>query len=213
MKDQIEVTKQYVRSLLLNERTGHDWYHIERVTKLAHYIAEREGANLFIVKMAALLHDLADDKVASDEESGLKQVEDWLKSQEIPFEDQQKILSIITTISFKGGNGLPVESLEAKVVQDADRLDALVAIGIARTFVYAGAKGDPLYDPTIDVRDKMTKEEYRHGKSSAIHHFYEKLLKLRGLMNTKTGKQLADERHEQLEQFLKTFFQEWDVKF
>lgn len=126
MKDQIEVTKQYVRSLLLNERTGHDWYHIERVTKLAHYIAEREGANLFIVKMAALLHDLADDKVASDEESGLKQVEDWLKSQEIPFEDQQKILSIITTISFKGGNGLPVESLEAKVVQDADRLDALV---------------------------------------------------------------------------------------
>ncbi|MBM7631621.1 HD domain-containing protein [Geomicrobium sediminis] len=213
MKEQIEVTNQYVRSLLLNERTGHDWYHIERVTKLAHYIAEREGANLFIVKMAALLHDLADDKVASDEESGLKQVEDWLKSQEIPFEDQQKILSIITTISFKGGNGLPVESLEAKVVQDADRLDALGAIGIARTFVYAGAKGDPMYDPTIDVRDKMTKEEYRHGKSSAIHHFYEKLLKLRGLMNTKTGKQLADERHEQLEQFLKTFFQEWDVKF
>jgi len=213
MKDQIEVTNQYVRSLLLNERTGHDWYHIERVTKLAHYIAEREGANLFIVKMAALLHDLADDKVASDEESGLKQVEDWLKSQEIPFEDQQKILSIITTISFKGGNGLPVESLEAKVVQDADRLDALGAIGIARTFVYAGAKGDPMYDPTIDVRDKMTKEEYRHGKSSAIHHFYEKLLKLRGLMNTKTGKQLADERHEQLEQFLKTFFQEWDEKF
>ncbi|GAJ99275.1 HD domain-containing protein [Geomicrobium sp. JCM 19055] len=213
MKDQIEVTKQYVQSLLLNERTGHDWYHIERVTKLAHYIAEREGANLFIVKMAALLHDLADDKVAADEESGLKQVVDWLKSQEIPFEDQQKILSIITTISFKGGNGSPVESLEAKVVQDADRLDALGAIGIARTFVYAGAKGDPMYDPTIDVRDKMTKEEYRHGKSSAIHHFYEKLLKLRGLMNTKTGKQLANERHEQLKQFLKTFFQEWDVKF
>ncbi|EZH66912.1 phosphohydrolase [Bacillaceae bacterium JMAK1] len=213
MNNQIEETNHYVQSLLLNERTGHDWYHIERVTKLATYIAEREGADLFIVKMAALLHDLADDKVAYDEETGLKQVVDWLTSQNVSADEQQKILSIITTISFKGGNGSPVESLEAKVVQDADRLDALGAIGIARTFVYAGAKGDPMYDPTIDVRDEMTKEEYRHGKSSAIHHFYEKLLKLRGRMNTKTGKQLAEERHAQLEQFLETFFQEWNVKF
>ena len=203
-------TKKWVKDQLENEGTGHDWHHIRRVTKQAKEIARIEGANEFIVTLAALLHDLIDDKVVESEEVGLKQVTKWLTSIGTTSEQHQHIMKIITTMSFKGGTNKPVTTLEAKVVQDADRLDAIGAIGIARTFIYAGSKGDPMYDPTLAVRDSLTMEEYRNGRSSAIGHFYEKLLKLKDLMNTEEGKKRAELRHTFLENYIEQFLQEWD---
>lgn len=200
-----------VRDRLSNERTGHDWYHIERVTKLAQQIAMEENADIFIVTLAALLHDLADDKVVANEKEGMDNIQAWLKDFNIREVDCDHIIQIVSTMSFKGGNNQLVNSLEAKVVQDADRLDAIGAIGIARCFIYAGKKGTAMYDPTIEIREEMTVEEYRKGKSSGLHHFYEKLLKLKNLMNTKTGYQLAIERHAYIEQYLKQFLKEFKL--
>ncbi|MFN7252754.1 MAG: HD domain-containing protein [Anaerobacillus sp.] len=202
--------EQYVRSLLEKDSSGHDWWHIHRVRGLARKIAANEGANIFVCELTALLHDLADEKLFGDEEKGLADINEWLEKNGVGKEDRQHIVSIIKSMSFKGGNNLLVETLEARVVQDADRLDAIGAIGIGRTFAYAGAKGQLMYDPTIPVREDMTKEEYRKGKSTAINHFYEKLLKLKDLMNTEYGKELAIQRHRYLEQFLQTFLKEWD---
>lgn len=203
--------EQYVKSILEDDSSGHDWWHIHRVRGLARKIAANEGANIFICELTALLHDLADEKLIGDEEKGLNSIHDWLERNEVNENDIQHILSIIRTMSYKGGNNVAVETLEAKVVQDADRLDALGAIGIGRTFAYAGAKGQLMYDPNIPVRDKMTKEEYRKGESTAINHFYEKLLKLKDLMNTEYGRKLAEERHRYLEEFLHSFLNEWNV--
>ena len=206
----IQETEKWVKDQLKNEGTGHDWHHIRRVTKQAKEIAKIEGANEFIVTLAALLHDLIDDKVVKSEEAGIKQVTKWLTTIGTTSEQHQHIMTIITTMSFKGGTNKPVTTLEAKVVQDADRLDAIGAIGIARTFIYAGSKGDPMYDPTLAVRDSLTLDEYRHGRSSAIGHFYEKLLKLKDLMNTEEGKKRAELRHAFIEQYVEQFLQEWD---
>lgn len=200
--------EKMVYSKLLNEQTGHDWFHVERVTKNAIEIGNKEGANLFVIRLAALFHDLADDKVVENEEEGLKSIESWLNSQKVSKTDTDHILRIIQTISFKGGNFKKLESLEAKVVQDADRLDAIGAIGIARCFVYSGSTGRSIYDPNLAIRDKMSVEEYRNGQSSAIHHFYEKLLKLKDLMNTKTGYEIAEQRHQFMESFLEQFYKE-----
>lgn len=204
----INLTEEMVRKKLLGEGSGHDWYHIERVTTTAKQLAEKEKADLFIVTLAALLHDLADDKVVESEEQGIIVIREWLDQHGVAQHDTEHILSIIQHMSFKGGNGNPLETIEGQVVQDADRLDAIGAIGIARCFVYAGKKGQLIYDPSLEVRDQMTQEEYRRGNSSAIHHFYEKLLKLKDLMNTRTGYQLAEERHRFMEQFLEVFYQE-----
>ncbi|WP_058306546.1 HD domain-containing protein [Gracilibacillus massiliensis] len=201
-------TEEMVREQLLNEKSGHDWYHIERVTKTARKLAKEENANLFIVTIAALLHDLADDKVVESEEQGLATIQNWLESQKVMEEDIQHIISIIKHMSFKGGNGIPLRTIEGKVVQDADRLDAIGAVGIARCFLFSGQKGQPIYDPDIEVREEMSKEQYRNEKSSAIHHFYEKLLKLKDLMNTDTGRKLAKERHQFMLQYLEQFFEE-----
>lgn len=203
--------EKYVKSLLEKDSSGHDWWHIHRVRGLARKIAANEGANIFICELTALLHDLADEKLIGDEEKGLEGINDWLKKNDVNEGDRQHILAIIKTMSFKGGTNLPVETLEGKVVQDADRLDAIGAIGIGRTFAYAGAKGQLMYDPAIPVREEMTKEEYRRGKSTAVNHFYEKLLKLKHLMNTDYGKKLAEERHQYLEEFLEMFLKEWNV--
>ena len=133
----------------------------------------------------------------------------WLRNNGVKEQVVSEINEIITTMSFKGGNLKPMKTIEGKIVQDADRLDALGAIGIARTFAYSGAKGQPIYDPNLAPRDHMTYKSYRHGKSTAINHFYEKLLKLKDSMNTEYGKQLAEERHHYMLQFLKQFFHEW----
>ncbi|MEC1720094.1 HD domain-containing protein [Schinkia azotoformans] len=207
----IEEATAFVRSELENEASGHDWWHIARVTKMAKHIAEQEGADVFICEMAALLHDIADEKLnEGGEEAGLKRVKDWLEVHQADNEMINTIIEIISTMSFKGGNHPPMTTLEGKVVQDADRLDAIGAIGIARTFAYAGAHGDLIYDPAIHPREKMTKEEYRAVKTTAVNHFYEKLLKLKNLMNTDTAKEMAEARHQLMEDFLQKFYHEWE---
>jgi uncharacterized protein len=208
----IEKTEEHVKKHLENESSGHDWYHIYRVRKLAENIAREVGADPFVCTLAALLHDLADEKIAGSEEKGLREVSAWLDGLELEQDIQAHILSIIGTMSFKGGNKSKMETLEGQVVQDADRLDAIGAIGIGRTFAYSWAKGQLMYDPDIPVRESMTKEEYRNEKSTAVNHFYEKLLKLKNSMNTAYAKKLADERHAFLEQFLEQFFAEWEGK-
>lgn len=201
-------TENMVRNKLMNEKTGHDWFHIERVTKNAREIALFEGADIFVVTLAALLHDLADDKVVDSEEEGLNSIKLCLKKHQITQSDLEHILHIIQTMSFKGGNGKPMETVEGQVVQDADRLDAIGAIGVARCFIYSGSKGNAMYNPELQIREQMTIEEYRKGESTAIHHFYEKLLKLKDLMNTSRGYELAKERHEFMEIFLEQFHKE-----
>jgi uncharacterized protein len=208
----IEKTEEFVKEKLKGESSGHDWYHIYRVKKVAEKIANEEGADQFICVMAALLHDIADEKIAGSEEKGIAEVKHWLESMSVENEYITHILNIISTMSFKGGNYSAIQSLEGKVVQDADRLDAIGAIGIGRTFAYSGAKGQLMYDPEIPVREKMTKDQYRNEKSTAVNHFYEKLLKLKDTMNTSCAKKLADERHAFLESFLEQFFSEWEGK-
>ncbi|MDZ7836104.1 MAG: HD domain-containing protein [Alkalibacterium sp.] len=206
----ISDTKQMVKEKLLNEGTGHDWYHIERVWKVAVRLAEQEQANRFIVEMAALLHDLIDDKLVSNKEEAVQEVMYWLEGVGVTSSDSERIFEIIETISYKGGNNKKVQTIEAQVVQDADRLDAIGAIGIARCFAYAGSKGNLLFDPELSVRESMTEEEYRTGETSAVHHFYEKLLKLKDLMNTEAARKIAQERHAFMEDYLTQFFNEWE---
>ena len=208
----IKNAEQYVRAILENESSGHDWYHIDRVRKLARKIARKENGDLFICELTALLHDLADDKLFADEEAALQSIVEWLVDQEVSEQVRNHVISIITSMSYKGGSNRELPSVEGKIVQDADRLDAIGAIGIGRTFAYSGAKGQLMHDPKIAVRGAMSKEEYRSGKSTAINHFYEKLLKLKDLMNTKTGKEIAVQRHEFLERFLDQFLAEWEVE-
>lgn len=211
MNSIIENTALWVNKQLENEGTGHDWYHIYRVTKMAKNIAIEENADIFIVLMAALLHDLADDKIVENEKEGIKNIISYLENQGIEQEKISHIVNIIQTISFKGGKGEELHSLEARVVQDADRLDAIGAIGIARTFQYGGARNRPIYDHRLPVRQDMSLEEYRNGKSSSIHHFFEKLLLLKDMMNTNTAKTIAKRRHDILVHYLNEFFDEWGV--
>jgi uncharacterized protein len=206
----IKKAEQLAKEHFKSDSSGHDWYHTNRVRNLAVAIAKDEGADIFICELAALLHDVADEKLNESAEAGESKVKSWLNNN---VENKQlcaDIMEIITTISFKGGHGKEVSSLEAKVVQDADRLDAIGAIGIARTFAYSGAKGQAIYDPEIAVRTEMTKEQYRNEKSTAINHFYEKLFKLKDRMNTKSAIKIAEDRHRYMEQFVHTFLGEWN---
>ncbi|WP_180968255.1 HD domain-containing protein [Cytobacillus massiliigabonensis] len=210
-EDMILRTESFVKEVLGKDSTGHDWYHIERVRKNALYIAEKENkGNRFIIEMAALLHDIPDEKLNQSKEAGEKKLTDFLELLALEKEVQEKIIEIIHSISFKGGRKTKLMSVEAEIVQDADRLDAIGAIGIGRTFAYGGKKGHLLYDPSIKVREEMTEKEYRTGKSSTIHHFYEKLLKLKGLLNTDTAREMAESRHQFMEQFLEQFYIEWN---
>ncbi|SFI01980.1 uncharacterized protein SAMN04488574_101279 [Bacillus sp. 71mf] len=211
-QEQIEKTIIFVKDILEKDASGHDWYHIERVHKLAIALFEKEGGNRFVIEMAALLHDVADEKLNESEEAGMKKVTDWLELLCISQEDARHIVHIIANMSYKGGHGGTVETLEGKIVQDADRLDALGAIGIARTFAYGGAKGRLLYDPNIPPRETMTKEEYRKSDEPSLNHFYEKLLKLKDLMNTDAAKEEAEERHRYMEQFINQFMKEWNAQ-
>ncbi|MCR6110950.1 HD domain-containing protein [Bacillus sp. A301a_S52] len=210
VKELIRHAENWVKQLFGNDTSGHDFYHTERVRKAARTIAEKEGADAELCELAALLHDAGDDKFHPSEEAGKLFVENWLKDHQVSNAITRDLVAIIETVSYKGGNNRPPASLEAKVVQDADRLDAIGAIGIARCFMFAGYKGEAMYNPDLKPRDIMTKEAYRQESSSAINHFYEKLLKLSALMTTETGKQMARERHQFLETFLHEFFEEWE---
>lgn len=208
----IDTTILFVKQKLENAEAGHDWFHIERVYKNALLIAQQEDCQLEIVKLGALLHDIADSKFHNgDETIGPKTARAFLEAQQVDPATINHVVNIIENISFKGGNfEKKFSSIELEIVQDADRLDAIGAIGIARTFNYGGYKNRPLYDPAIAPVLNMSKEEYKNNESPTLNHFYEKLLLLKEKMNTETGKKLAQERHRFMEVFLSQFYSEWD---
>ena len=209
----IDACAVYVKKELEIGEKGHDWWHIQRVWHTARVITVTEPSNPFVVELAALLHDIADSKFhGGDEEIGPRKAESFLKSMNVQPTIIEHIVDIIRHISFKGGNHhRDFDSPELKVVQDADRLDAMGAIGIARAFHYGGYKNRLLYHPDIQPNRNMTKEEYKKSDAPTINHFYEKLLLLRDRMNTPTGKALAERRHAFMEQFLREFHSEWHI--
>ncbi|MBP6425929.1 MAG: HD domain-containing protein [Flavobacterium sp.] len=208
----IDQTIEFVKTALVQAEGGHDWFHIERVYKNALLIAGSENCDLEIVQLGALLHDIADSKFHNgDETIGPKTARTFLETQNVSLETIDHVIAIIENISFKGGRvERKFSSIELDIVQDADRLDAIGAIGIARTFNYGGFKNRTLYNPEIAPNLSMTKEEYKKNEAPTINHFYEKLLLLKDKMNTETGKQIAQERHLYMEGFLEQFYAEWE---
>ncbi|PCH76327.1 MAG: phosphohydrolase [Flavobacteriaceae bacterium] len=207
----IHKTQEFVQETLKDAEGGHDWFHILRVWNNAKLIAKSEEVNLFIVELGALLHDIADAKFYDgDETVGPKMAREFLEELEVSKEDILHVENIITNISYKGGNfNQTFTSGELAVIQDADRLDAIGAIGIARCFNYGGFKNRAMYNPEIEPKLDMTKEEYKKSTAPTINHFYEKLLQLKDTMNTETGKKIAQERHVYMEGFLTQFYAEW----
>lgn len=210
----IKKTEEHIKSLLSGESSGHDWWHVYRVWKCAVHIAKGEKVDLFVVQLGALLHDIADWKLhGGDDDVGPKKAREWLESLSVKEEVVKRVEQIIKEISFKGsGVKVKLSSQEAKVVQDADRLDAIGAIGIARAFAYGGHKGREMHTPGKAPEIHKNFEQYKNNKSSTINHFYEKLLLLKNLMNTKTAKKIAEKRHNVMEKYLKEFYSEWEGK-
>jgi uncharacterized protein len=208
----IEETIQYVKGTLAQDSSGHDWWHIYRVWKNAINIGRHEHADMFTVQLAALLHDIADWKFHDgDDDIGPRLAGEWLAKCGVDKKIIAHVTKIIKNISFKGsGVENKIDTLEGMIVQDADRLDAIGAIGIGRTFAYGGYMGRIMYDPAIKPLLHATFEEYRTSQSPTINHFYEKLLLLKELMHTQTAKAIAQKRHEFIERFLEKFFEEWD---
>ncbi|MCY1663029.1 HD domain-containing protein [Chryseobacterium sp. SL1] len=214
MKNLIQNTVEFVKEKLEGAEAGHDWFHIERVWKLSKKIAETESCNQEVVELAALLHDIADPKFHNgDETLALKVSREFLESQNAEEELIEQVLFIIKNISFKNRGEVPQNlPVELKIVQDADRIDAIGAIGIGRTFNFGGFKNNPMYDPNLEPKLNMSKEEYKKSNGTTINHFYEKLLLLKDLMNTEKGKEIAGERHDFMLKFLDQFYKEWNVE-
>ena len=210
----IQTTITFVKEKLEGAEAGHDWFHIERVWKISKKIADSETCNLQVVELGALLHDIADPKFHDgDETLALKISNEFLQNQNVSAEIIEQVLFIIKNISFKNREEAPeILPIELQIVQDADRIDAIGAIGIARTFNYGGFKNNLMYHPDIQPALNMTKEEYKKSKGTTINHFYEKLLLLKDMMNTETGKKLAEERHDFMVEFLDQFSREWNVE-
>ncbi len=208
----ISNTETFVKSTLKNAEGGHDWFHIFRVWNNAKLIAKHEDVDNFIVELGALLHDIADSKFHNGDESiGPKVAREFLESLKVKDTIITHIENIISNISYKGGNfEQKFRSPELDVIQDADRLDAIGAVGIARCFNYGGYKNRPLYNPEIKPNLNLTKEAYKNSVTPTINHFYEKLLLLKDRMNTVTGKKIAKERHQYMETFLQQFYDEWN---
>jgi len=210
----LKKTKEFVKQSFKGAEGGHDWFHTKRVLENSVHIAREENANLFVVQLAALLHDIADSKFHDgDEILGPKVASEFLKEQKVDQVSREHIVKIIESVSFKNSLS-PLEktfnSIEKQIVQDADRLDAIGAIGIARAFNYGGFKNRELYNPNVTPNRNMSKEEYKKSAAPTINHFYEKLLLLKEKMNTATGKKLAEKRHEFMLSYLDQFFQEWE---
>lgn len=209
----IETTKNFVKETLKNAEGGHDWFHTERVYQNALMISKTENVDVLVVELGALLHDIADSKFHDgDETVGPKLAREFLFNNNVDSLVIEHVVNIIKNISFKNtlGNQSGFTSKELEVIQDADRLDAIGAIGIARCFNYGGFKNRPLHDPSIKPNLNMNKEDYKASNAPTINHFYEKLLLLKDKMNTKTGKKIAEERHKFMELYLKQFFAEWN---
>lgn len=212
MTDLISDTIFFVKEKLENAEGGHDWFHVERVYRNSVLISKNEVCDVTVVQLGALLHDIADSKFHNgDETIGPKIAREFLELKGVAEESIAHVVNIIENISYKGGNfENKFCSIELDIVKDADRLDAIGAIGIARTFNYGGFKNRALYNPKIAPNGRMTKEEYKNSNSPTINHFYEKLLLLKDKMNTQTGKQLAEERHRFMQTFLSRFYAEWE---
>lgn len=210
----IQQTVEFVKLTLANAEGGHDWWHIYRVWQLSKLISESEESNIFVVELGALLHDIADSKFhGGNEDLGPKYASEFLNSLGVDDTVILDVVNIIKNISFKGGNeNQKFKSMELDIVQDADRLDALGAIGIARTFNYGGFKNREIYNPDCSPNLNMTKEEYKLSTAPTLNHFYEKLLLLKDRMNTFTGKHLAEKRHDFMVQYLDQFYAEWNGK-
>lgn len=212
MHNLTDITKTFVKAQLAQAEGGHDWFHIERVYNNALLIAKGEVCDLQVVELAALLHDIADSKFHDgDETLGPSMAWQFLAAQNVPEETIIHVVNIIENMSFKGGNHeMKFHSRELDIVQDADRLDALGAIGIARTFNYGGFKNRAIYDPAVAPDLTMDKEAYKASTAPTLNHFYEKLLLLKDRMNTATGRQIAEGRHHFMETFLEQFYGEWN---
>lgn len=207
----LQKTAEYIQREFQADSSGHDWFHIERVWKTARTLAQAEGAEAFVVELAALLHDLDDWKFNAGEDETPRKAKAWMETLGVDEQINARVCEIIARVSYKGaGVENKMNSLEGFIVQDADRLDAIGAIGIGRAFAYGGYKNRPMYDPDSPPRAHATFEEYKNSKSATINHFYEKLLLLKDMMNTPAAKRMAAERHEFMLLFLERFMKEWD---
>lgn len=209
----IERVAAQIRRRFVGESSGHDWYHIQRVWKLTQQIAAREGANLEIAELGALVHDIADWKFcAGDETVGPREARRLLSDEGVPGNVIEAVANIVATISFKGaGVTTAMKTLEGQCVQDADRLDAMGAIGIARCFAYGGHAGRAMYDPDVHPTMHATAEAYKSAKGTSLNHFHEKLFLLKDRMNTASGRAMAEERHRYMMEFVDRFLHEWNV--
>lgn len=199
------------KSFHTDDTTGHDWWHVYRVWNLAMHIAQREGADLLVVELAALLHDMDDHKIAGADSDNLPNAKQTLRNVDASPELESKVIEVIKQVSFKGaGVDTTPTSLEACVVQDADRLDALGAIGIARAFAYGGSKNRELYNPEEQPNLHGSFHEYKNSKGTTLNHFYEKLLLLKDRMNTKAAREIATNRHRLMEEYVENFLGEWN---
>lgn len=212
MEGLLEKAIRFNKSQLSDDKGDHGWFHVSRVRKLAGKIAEKEGGDRLIIDLAVLFHDTWDHKFHDGTpDKGVHEARKWLKQHGATPEVAEKVASIVGEVSFKGAKvATPVSSIESAIVQDADRLDAIGAIGIARTFAYGGYVGQPIYDPDIDPKKHQDFEAYRKDRTSTINHFYEKLLLLKDRMQTETGRKMAMERHQFMEEYLERFYQEWE---
>jgi len=212
----VEKAKRYVKKYMDRDASGHDWYHVQRVLHLAETIAAQEIKNTELdmeaVQLIALLHDVDDRKLSPRTYDNVDRAREFLYKNDVPAEKRKMILNSIRKLSFKGTGATVPESLEGRIVQDADRLDAMGAIGIARAFAFGGSRGTVIYDPDQRPKLDMNEETYNSGQSNGINHFYEKLLRLKDLMNTETGKAMAEHRHSFMESYLEEFYAEWQGK-
>ena len=213
MNEQLfNAARSFIRQVFDGDSSGHDHWHSIRVWELTRTLCQQEGGDSETAELAALLHDVDDCKLFGGEMGGCSRALAFMEAQGVPKERRQAVADIIRTVSFKGTDTAVPGTLEGKIVQDADRLDAIGAIGIARTFAYGGSRGRTLYDPGEPPALGMNAEEYRRHQSHTVNHFYEKLLLLKELMNTPSARAMAEARHRFMEQFLGEFFAEWDGK-
>lgn len=210
MENIIDKAIKYVEDYFKNDFSGHDFYHTIRVFNLAKEIAKVENGDTEIIELSALLHDVDDYKIVGEQEELFKNAKEFLRNNNYPEDKIEKICHIISQVSFKGNDTKTPDSLEGKIVQDADRLDAIGAMGISRTFAYGESKNRAMHIPNQEYKENMNSKEYYDNKGTSINHFYEKLLKLKDLMNTETAKKKAEHRHKYMEEFLKEFYDEWD---
>lgn len=209
----LKITSEYIKKAMYAESSGHDWWHIYRVHNLALKINEKENKNPFVISMIALLHDIFDEKFSTGNirDNLINLMKELEIYDSLSKEDLENILHSVENLGFKGGFNTVSISYEGKIVQDADRIDAIGAIGIARTFAYGGKKGIPIYNPDQGIVEITSQEEYRNLKTHTINHFYEKLLKLKDTLNTECAKEIAEKRTAYMQEFLNEFYSEWNL--